>query len=214
MTSMTQPNAATFWDKIARSYAAKPISNPDNYQDTLRRTRVYLSKSDRVLEVGCGTASTALTLAEDVAEIVASDISAEMVAIGQEKVWSGGVQNVTCVQGALGDPPVLDQGPFDTILAFNLLHLLEDPTTGAKQAYALLKPGGYFISKSGTVLDGGWFLWPVIKVMQWIGKAPYVAMLTRRSLQAHITRAGFEIVETHDYRGIPITQFVVARKPL
>ncbi len=213
MTAMSQATPARFWDKIARSYAAKPVANPDNYRDTLRRTRTYLSHTDHVLEVGCGTASTAILLARDVAHITASDISAEMVEIGKEKVWSEGLKNVRCVQGVLGDT-ALGDGPYDAVLAFNLMHLVPDPEADARHAYDLLKPGGYFISKSGAIADGAWFLWPVIKLMQLFGKAPYVGFYRRRDFQNHVTAAGFEIVETHDYPGTPVTQFLVAQKPL
>ena len=53
---------AKFWDKAAAKYAKSPIEDIEAYNYTIGRTRSYLSPTDRVLEVGCGTGSTALLL--------------------------------------------------------------------------------------------------------------------------------------------------------
>ena len=55
-----------FWDGIAEKYAKRPISDMAAYEYTLGRTRSYLKPEDQVLELGCGTGSTALLLAGDV----------------------------------------------------------------------------------------------------------------------------------------------------
>ncbi|MCB1389121.1 MAG: class I SAM-dependent methyltransferase [Rhodobacteraceae bacterium] len=207
---MTRDTAA-FWDRIARKYAAKPVADAAAYATTLARTRNYLRDTDRVLEVGAGTASTAITLAPLVADYTASDIAPEMVRIGQEKARAAGLENLTIRQGVLGDSALANQ-PYDAVLAFNLLHLCPDPATEAAKAHALLRPGGYFISKSACLADGFSFLRPVIGVMRLIGRAPWVGFLSRAGLEAMIREAGFEIVETGDYPAKPPAHFIVARK--
>ena len=57
---------AGFWDRYARKYAAHAIKDMAGYQRTVERTRHYLKKTDRVIEIGCGTGTTALTLAPSV----------------------------------------------------------------------------------------------------------------------------------------------------
>jgi ubiquinone/menaquinone biosynthesis C-methylase UbiE len=52
---------------------------------TLDCTRKHLSASDNVLEVGCGTGTTALLLAPSVKQITASDISSRTIEIAREK---------------------------------------------------------------------------------------------------------------------------------
>ena len=52
-----------FWDRIAPKYAADPIADPAAHEATLERTRRLLGPGHRVVEIGCGTGSTALALA-------------------------------------------------------------------------------------------------------------------------------------------------------
>ena len=49
-----------FWDRIADSYARKPVADEDAYQRKLRITRDYFEPEMDVFEFGCGTGSTAL----------------------------------------------------------------------------------------------------------------------------------------------------------
>jgi predicted TPR repeat methyltransferase len=80
---------ARFWDRTARRYAADPIEDQDGYVPTVDRTRHYLLGTDTVLELGCGTGTTALQLAAHVSRIVATDLSSEMIAIAREGGRSG-----------------------------------------------------------------------------------------------------------------------------
>jgi ubiquinone/menaquinone biosynthesis C-methylase UbiE len=95
------PNAAKFWDKVANKYAATPIKDVQAYERTMDRTRTYLSKKDSVLEVGCGTGSTALLLAGSVNRITASDISSNMIDIARGKAKDQRVANVRFIQSDL-----------------------------------------------------------------------------------------------------------------
>ena len=79
-------NAVTFWDRAARKYAKSPIGNVPAYEKTMERVQSHLSPTDHVLEVGCGTGSTAILLAPFVAEYRGTDISNEMIQIANEKI--------------------------------------------------------------------------------------------------------------------------------
>ena len=209
-------DAASFWDKTARKYAKSPISDMDAYTYTLGRTRSYLSAHDKVLELGCGTGSTALELARSVDHITASDLSGNMLQVGRERAAEQGVTNVSFVQSdvlgkALGD------GPYDAVMAFNLIHLLEDPKAAVRRVSGLLKPGGLFISK--TVCTPGASLpfkfrliLMVLPLMQWLGKAPFVNFMDIEELEAMISAEGFEIMEAGNYPAAPPSRYIVAKK--
>ena len=205
---MTSNNA--FWDKVAERYAAMPIGNQPAYEQTLARVADHLKGSDSVVELGCGTATTALTLAPKVARMLATDASAEMVRIGREKAQAQ--ENIEILQGAIDDPR-LATGQHDAVMAFSLLHLVDDLDATLAQVARMLKPGGLFISKT-PCLRAMWYLRPILPVLRLLGKAPGgVAFLNPEALVAAIRRAGFEIVETGDYPAkTPPRRFVVARK--
>jgi ubiquinone/menaquinone biosynthesis C-methylase UbiE len=86
---MSMADDARFWDRIARKYARSAIADQAGYERTLERTRALLGPGDRVLELGCGTGTTALRLAGGVQDYVATDLSAGMIAIAKEKHAAG-----------------------------------------------------------------------------------------------------------------------------
>jgi len=200
-----------FWDKKAEGYAASPISNMDVYNQTMDQTRTHLDTGGRVLEVGCGTGSTALLLAENVAHITGTDISGNMIQIARDKAIAQNIVNVDFVRTTLDDE-VLEAEAYDVVLAFNILHLLDDLPTALSEIHRRLKPGGTFISKT-VMLGDGLSLWRlIIPPMRLLGLAPPVKSLTQGGLDAAITGGGFEIIETHDYPGSFKTRFIVAKK--
>lgn len=207
-------HTADFWDNLADRYAKSPIGDMDAYNYTLGRTRSYLSAKDTVLELGCGTGSTALILAANVDKIIATDISKNMIGIAEQKAKDQGVSNVTFATAAVADAGK-DEGPFDAVLAHNLLHLLENLPAALEHVHSLLKPGGLFISK--TVCRPGKdapmkyrLMRVIVPVMQLLGKAPYVNFMHVGELERTIARHGFKILETGNHP--PPSRYIVARK--
>lgn len=209
---------ATFWDKVAPKYAKSAIADPAAYEYTLGRTRKYLSSKDRVLELGCGTGSTALLLAPNVAQITAIDVSPGMLAIAREKAEQSGVNNLTFEVGAV----VPTQGQYDVVMGYSLFNLVPDMETRFAQINELLPKGGYFISKTtclgqrSTGIGGALkslMIRIAIPVMQLIGKAPYVRSFSVKELEEAVAAAGFEIVESGNHpKGPPPAHYIVARK--
>lgn len=202
--------AIRFWDRAAPKYAASPISDPEGYRRTLTRTLGYLKPTDRVLELGCGTASTALELAPHVAQLTATDLSPAMIEIGREKLWNRSVRNVTLLAAGTGDPVLAQGAPYDAVLAMNLLHLVPDQAAALAQVRTLLAPGGLFISKTAC-LGARWFFRPLVGAMQAIGKAPPVLHQTEGALRRAVIAAGFELVEELTQPGIAPRLYLVAR---
>tara|TARA_Y100001934_G_scaffold16682_1_gene19953 strand:- start:1042 stop:1713 length:672 start_codon:yes stop_codon:yes gene_type:complete len=201
---------APFWDKIADKYAASPIKNMAAYEITLERTKAYLTKEQDVLEVGCGTGTTALKLAPNVRRLTATDISRRMIEICQEKAVAEGAHNIQFRQAALPDD-TLAADSLDAIVCFNTLHLVADLPATLKNLHTALKPGGVLISKTVCLAEQT-RLWGIpIFLMRLIGKAPYVNLLTFDDIERAIKTTGFETVETGVYPK-PFSRFVVARK--
>lgn len=201
-------DTAAFWDRVAPKYVKHKIADPAGYEYTLGRIAEYLRPTDHVMELGCGTGSTAVRLAGGVARYLATDVSSGMIgfarAKAQEAELSGLEAEVATVEQI--------EGPFDAVLALNLLHLLRDQEGDLARIAALVKPGGLFISK--TACRGAWYtpmmlaIRTVIPVMQLLGKAPYVNLRRPEELEQMITQAGFEVIEAGNHP----TRFIVARR--
>lgn len=199
-----------FWDRGARKYAAAPMKDIESFEATLARTRAHLRPTDRVLELGAGSGATALRLAPDVAHILATDISAEMVAVAQEGAKGSGVDNIAFRRATLGEPDFPD-APFDVVMALNLLHLMPDLHASLAAVHGLLPPGGRLIAKTPCI-KGNLLIPMAIKVMQLAGRAPHVSILGVAELDVAIRQAGFDIVETLNAPAKPPSRFVVARR--
>jgi len=200
-----------FWDRRAAAYSKKPVPDADAYARTLERVRAYLEPSDRVLELGCGTGTTALKLAASAREIVATDYSAEMIAIATAKANAEAVSHVRFQRCTLDDE-ALAAGSFDVVMAMNLLHLLDDLPARLARIRELVRPGGLFLSKTPCIGDQGFALRVVIPLLRAVGRAPFVSFVTERSLVADIEAAGFALEETGMYPKKSRGFFVVARR--
>jgi len=197
-----------FWDKIARKYSKSDVKDKEGYDKTLNDTKRFLKRNASVLEIGCGTGSTALKLSGSVNKMTASDISSNMITIAKIKAEKLKIKNVNFMHSTLFDKN-LKKESFDVIIAFNLLHLLEDTEAAIKRIKELLRPGGLFISKTPCLKESK--ILPmivfVISKVKGIGK---IHSFTIAELKKLITNGGFEIIDTHIYK--PPRLFAVARK--
>lgn len=209
----TPEKDVTFWNKTAAKYARDPIADIAGYEKTLDRTRDFLKASDTVFEIGCGTGTTALKLAPGVGQLIATDVSEEMIAIARRKAETEGCENISFSVGDAASPTNSDQ-TYDAVLAFNLLHLANRAET-IPQMYRLLKPGGYFISKTPCLSEMNILIRYAVPIAKALGKAPSVYFFTAPQLQADIAAAGFTIVasERHGTKGKDARIFIAAQKP-
>jgi len=206
---------AVFWDRIAHKYATDPIADVAGYEATLRRVQALLCAKHDVLEIGCGTGTTALRLAPSTRRLLATDVSTGMIAIAREKLAAQTVPQLS-FEVADADTAVFGPGAYDVALAFNLLHLASDLDQTLELAAQALRPGGLLISKTPCIAEMNPLIqYLALPLMRAIGKAPHVLCFNEQGLTSAITRQGLQIVsvERHGTRGKDIRVFIVARKP-
>ena len=209
---------ARFWNRLARRYAAGKIADMAGYEATLGRVQGLLSPDHSVLEIGCGTGTTALRLAAGTRCLLATDVSPAMIAIAREKLAAQplpqlrfGVVDAEAAAAAPAGP-----APYDVVLAFNVLHLMSNLDAALRGLLPSLKPGGLLISKTPCLAEMNPIIARVlVPLMRAIGLAPAVLCFDAAHLQGTLQRHGLvlEAVERHGSRRKDIRIFIVARKP-
>lgn len=200
-----------FWDKRAHKYSLRPVADQATYERKLDITRKYLREDMEVLEIGCGTGSTAIAHAPYVKHIHATDISSGMIEIARDKAKAASIANVTFeVQDAslIAAP----DSSLDVVMSHNLLHLLDDREQVIECVYRKLKPGGVFVSSTACIRDMMLPLRLIVPVGRFLRVFPPVKVFSVADLKASMENAGFEI----DYEWLPKRQaavFIVCQKP-
>ncbi|WP_293798259.1 bifunctional 2-polyprenyl-6-hydroxyphenol methylase/3-demethylubiquinol 3-O-methyltransferase UbiG [uncultured Bosea sp.] len=210
---MNAESDAHFWDRTSRRYARSNIADRTGYERTLDRTRRLLKPQGRVLELGCGTGTTALRLANCVQSYLATDISPGMIAIAEERHAAVAIPGLS-FRVATTETLAPDMG-FDVVLGFNYLHLVRDLPGTLDRIHGLLAAGGLFVSKTPCIGDMNPLLgYGVLPVMRALRLAPYAGVFRAAELKERIAAAGFVILamESHAARGEDRRPYIVARK--
>jgi SAM-dependent methyltransferase len=111
------------------------------------RTLVQLARigpGDEVLDVAAGYGEPGLTAARAVApggQVVCTDISAEMLAVGRERAAAAGLDNLEFLEGA-AEELAFEEASFDAVLSRQGLQFLPDVAGVLTRLHSFLKPGG------------------------------------------------------------------------
>ena len=198
---------------MAGKYAARPLDNPHAYEEMLAHLRDLLHPQDRVLELACGTGTTALRLAPHVGQYVASDFSPGMLGVARARL-AGSPEppdNLTFIEARPGDAAL--GPPFDAVLAFSFLHLVDDLPATLAAIRSHLRPGGMFLSKTICLGDRSRLLRPLVGTMRMMGKLPRIHFLTADRLAEQIIAAGLIVEDRRTFDGAPTAPFIAARRP-
>ncbi|MHA2309180.1 MAG: class I SAM-dependent methyltransferase [Candidatus Heimdallarchaeaceae archaeon] len=200
-----------FWDKRAVEYDKSEKKWEETYNKALENTKRYLKKSDIVLDFGCGSGILALRLARYVKEIHALDISSKMIEAAEQRAKGNNVENIHFAQATIFDERYKKES-FDVVLAFNILHLLEDSPKAVLRIYEILKSGGLFISETACLGEAKSFISFIISIVSKLRIVPDVTKLKFSEIEDMITEGEFQIIETEVLGEGVSTYFVVAKK--
>lgn len=204
-----------FWDRIAPRYAASAIADMQGYERTLARVSALMAPEHAVLEIGCGTGASALRLAPHCGRLLATDAAPAMIAMARQR-WRA--QPSAQLSFAVADAQAALQeaaGGYHRVLAFNVLHLLDDLDAVLSAAARALASGGLFITKTPCVREMNPLIARVaVPLARLLGAVPPVHIFDEAQLLACLRANGLEpvIVERHGTRRKDFRAFVVARK--
>jgi SAM-dependent methyltransferase len=167
-----------------------------------------IKPGDRVLDVAAGYGEPALTAAKRVGpdgEVVATDISAEMLAYGRERAAAAGLENVRFVES---DAASLDfpEGSFDAALSRWGIIFEPEPEATAARIRGFLKPGARIaIASWGPIDRAPMFALTMGTVMKRLEIAPPppgtpgpLARPSPEAIAALLEGGGFENVEVEE----------------
>ena len=203
-------HSSAFWDRFAERYSKKPVADEAAYQEKLRITREYLRPDMEVLEIGCGTGSTAIAHAPFVKHLRATDISSKMIEIAEDKAAAQEINNIAFDVAAIDDLNVADQS-VDAVLALSVLHLVEDRGEVITKVHKMLKNSGVFVTSTVCLGESMKFLNFIGPIGRFLGLMPMFRVFTTQELADSLIAAGFAL----DYQWQPgrgKAMFIVAKK--
>ena len=99
----------------------------------------------RVLDLGCGDGTTALPAAQRGADVLGVDIAANLVAAGNARAESLGLDNLSFQEGDATDLSELDDESFDLVVSIFGAMFAPKPVDVAKEMVRVTKPGGRIV---------------------------------------------------------------------
>jgi ubiquinone/menaquinone biosynthesis C-methylase UbiE len=148
----------------------------------------------RVLDLGCGGGHVSFTVAPHVAEVVAYDLSTEMLATVASVARERGLTNVRTVAGSVTSLPFAD-GAFDLVLTRYSAHHWDDIAKGLSEARRVLRDSGQAVfidvaAPARPVLD------TFLQAIEVFRDPSHVRDYSPREWETQLTDAGFRIERT------------------
>jgi 2-polyprenyl-3-methyl-5-hydroxy-6-metoxy-1,4-benzoquinol methylase len=199
-----------FWDKSAYKFDQQGKKEEQDYIKIIERIKKYLKTSDTVLDFGCGTGLISNEIAGNVKLIHAIDISSKMIEIAKNKADNRQIRNIDYSYSTIFDEKY-KSGSFDVILAFYILHLVEDNKKTIQRINDLLKPGGFIISVTPCIREKI-FLNISLSLLSKIGLIPDIRSFKANELENSIVNGNFEIIENECLHQGMQQYFIVGKK--
>ncbi|MFE6845319.1 class I SAM-dependent methyltransferase [Streptomyces sp. NPDC057686] len=148
---------AEYWDAAAAAFDDEPDhglrqEHTRTAWDRLLKSWLPLGPAD-VLDVGCGTGSLSLLLAEAGHRVTGVDLAPRMVEQAEAKFAAAGCAGRFLVGDAAAPPT--GQERYDVVLSRHLLWTLPDPGAALREWVARLAPGGRLVLVEGRWREAG-----------------------------------------------------------
>lgn len=205
-----------FWDRVSTRFDRTEKRFEPLHIKMMEHTKHYLDRGNVVLDYGCATGTKTLELASHVNRIQGIDISSNMIKIATRRAAERSIENADFAQATIFDERYTS-GSFDVILAFNILHLLDNIQQALQRMSDLLKPGGLLIATTPCLQEKMPLVYRLqflfVRTLGKIGLFPvYVKSFTFSELENVITREDLHMVATEKLYHQFSVYFTVAKK--
>ena len=204
-----------FWDKVSNKFDKRSKKLDQTEIKTLENTKKYLNVNDIALDYGCGIGTMDIEIADNVKKIHGIDISSKMIDVAKRKAAERKIENIHFAQSTIFNERYKRES-FDVILAFNILHFLEDTQKVMTWINELLKPKGLLISVTPCLGEKKSFMNIVIFLLVLLqtklGMVPYMRFFRISEFEDLIADGNFQIVETERLHSPGEQYFIAAKK--
>jgi ubiquinone/menaquinone biosynthesis C-methylase UbiE len=144
-----------YWSHYSRSYDedAEYVVGKALRQAIAEKLRGERGLGD-VVEFGCGTGYFTKAIAEHAGQVIATDLSDEMLEVARTQLKA--LRNVT-LQKEDCESPSFESLRFDTVFLANVVHTIENPRAALAESHRILKDGGLLLIISYTDYSTNWF---------------------------------------------------------
>ncbi len=152
----------------------------------------------RVLDLGCGGGHVTFAVAPHVREVVAYDLSPEMLDVVARAARERGFPNVTTQQGVAERLPFVDAS-FDMVMSRYSAHHWRDFAAGLAEAARVLAPGG-IAAFVDSVSPGTPLADTFMQAIELLRDPSHVRSYSGAEWEAGLARAGLVVRETRRHR--------------
>jgi len=131
-----------FWNKQASKFSVDESKELDM---CFEAAYSYFEQNMKILDFGCGTGISTRKASKKVSNVLGIDYSNEMIELARKATPND--EKIEYKVATIHDKS-LNSESYDMVLAFNVLHLVDDPQVALKRIHTLLKPGGLLISST------------------------------------------------------------------
>jgi SAM-dependent methyltransferase len=107
--------------------------------------KLEVGEGDRVLDLGCGDGTTAVPAAKRGADVLGVDIASNLVAAGNARAESLGLDNLSFQEGDATNLSELDDESFDLVVSIFGAMFAPKPLDVASEMVRVTKPGGRIV---------------------------------------------------------------------
>lgn len=205
-----------FWDKASNNYDKSEERFNYIHTQAGEKAKKHLNNNKTILDFGCGTGTKSCEFSSLVKDVHAIDISSEMIAIAKTKAAKCEAQNVHFSKTTIFDTKFVRES-FDVIVAFNMLHTIDNPLKVIDRIFDLLKADGLFISSTPCLNSRkSPLVFLQIFLMRILSKIGLIPISIRRYRSSDvdnlIIKEKFEVIESEEIYKDASSYFIVAKK--